>query len=168
MTLNKEENLTLAEKRAKLENEKLTRRQALARFGFQAGAAAVAALTADDLLRKVGEELQRRSGDNKVVQQVAKELNSAGVAFAATATNCALCGCSGSCDESSGIFKSMICTGTTACTNDCVFCGLNCNSNDPNCGDCCQEKYDACVAAYGPNSAACDAKRLRCIRSCGS
>jgi hypothetical protein len=74
--------LTAAEKLAQMEKEKLTRRQALARFGFQAGAAAVAALTADELLRKVGTEMQRRAGDNRVAQQVAKELNGAGVAFA--------------------------------------------------------------------------------------
>ena len=74
--------LTAAQKLAQFEKEKLTRRQALAKFGFQAGAAAVAALTADELLRKVGKEMQRRAEDNKVAQQVAKEFQQAGVAFA--------------------------------------------------------------------------------------
>jgi hypothetical protein len=78
--------LTAAQKLAQMEKEKLTRRQALARFGFQAGAAAVAALTADELLRKVGKDMQRRAGDNKVAQQVAKELSNAGVVSAAAAT----------------------------------------------------------------------------------
>jgi hypothetical protein len=64
------------------EKAKLTRRQALARFGFQAGAAAVAALTADDLLRKVGEEMQKRAGDSEVANAVAKEFKNAGVVFA--------------------------------------------------------------------------------------
>ena len=75
--------LTVAEERAQFEKEKLSRRQALARIGFQAGAAAIAALTADELLRKVGKEMQRRTKDHKVAQQVAKELSNAGVAFAA-------------------------------------------------------------------------------------
>ncbi|MCX6369365.1 MAG: hypothetical protein NTX57_22055 [Armatimonadetes bacterium] len=67
------------------EKAKLTRRQALARFGFQAGAAAVAALTADDLLRKVGEEMQKRAGDSEVANAVAKEFKNAGIAFATEA-----------------------------------------------------------------------------------
>ena len=74
--------LTAAQKLAQFEKEKLTRRQALAKFGFQAGAAAVAALTADDLLRKVGQEMRKRAGDNKVAQQVASEFEKAGVAHA--------------------------------------------------------------------------------------
>lgn len=80
--------LTAAQKLAQFEKEKLSRRQALARFGFQAGAAAVAALTADDLLRKVGKEMQRRAGDNKVAQQVAKEFERAGIASAAIPDIC--------------------------------------------------------------------------------
>ena len=78
--------LTATEKLAQFEKEKLSRRQALARIGFQAGAAAIAALTADDLLRKVGKEMQRRAGDNKVVEQVAKEFQQAGMANAVPPT----------------------------------------------------------------------------------
>ena len=66
-----------------IEAEKLSRRQALGRIGFLAGAAAVASLTSDELTRLVGRELQKRSGDNKVVDQVAKELQASGVAGAA-------------------------------------------------------------------------------------
>lgn len=53
-------------------------------LGFQSGAAA--ALTADDLFRKVGAEMRKRAKDNQVAQQVAKELERAGVAEAAAAT----------------------------------------------------------------------------------
>ena len=66
-----------------IEAEKLSRRVALGRIGFLAGASAVAALTSDELLRKVGAEMQRRAGDNKVVNQVAKEFQGAGIAVAA-------------------------------------------------------------------------------------
>lgn len=77
-----EKELTASEELAQMEQEKLTRRQALYRFGFHVGAAAIAALTADELLRKVGAEMQKRAGDSKVAQQVARELSNAGVAMA--------------------------------------------------------------------------------------
>ena len=47
-----------------------------------AGAAAVAALSVDDLARLAGNEMSRRAQGNKVVEQVAKELQNAGVAQA--------------------------------------------------------------------------------------
>ena len=59
--------------------EAMSRRQALGRIGFLAGATAVAALTSDDLTRLVGREMQKRAGDNKIVTQVAKELQASGV-----------------------------------------------------------------------------------------
>jgi hypothetical protein len=68
----------------KLEREKMTRRQALGRIGFLAGAAAVASLTVDELTRKVGQEMNRRASDSKVVAQVAKEFENAGIANAGT------------------------------------------------------------------------------------
>ncbi|WP_395142292.1 hypothetical protein [Armatimonas sp.] len=104
--------LTAAEKLAQFEKEKLSRRQALARFGFQAGAAAVAALTADELLRKVGKEMQRRAGDNKVAQQVASEFQNAGLALA-TPPECL--GCTTGCVPSA--------------TQKCEVCLPTCGSN---------------------------------------
>jgi hypothetical protein len=99
--------LTAAEKLAQMEKEKLTRRQALARFGFQAGAAAVAALTADDLLRKVGTEMRKRAGDNKVAQQVASEFEKAGVANAVAIRICSDdCSTANSCCNERGRAKS--------------------------------------------------------------
>ena len=79
---NVEKTLTPQEKLAEFEAQKMTRRQALGRFGFLAGAAAVAALSVDDLARLAGNEMSRRAAGNKVVEQVAKELQNAGVAFA--------------------------------------------------------------------------------------
>ena len=67
---------------AQIEAEKMSRRQVLGRVGFLAGAAAVAALTTDDLARLVGREMQKRAGDNKVINQVAKEFQNAGIAIA--------------------------------------------------------------------------------------
>jgi hypothetical protein len=71
-----------------IEAERLSRRQALGRIGFLAGASAIAALTSDELLRKVGAEMQKRAGDNKVADQVAKELQAAGMANAVGVPPC--------------------------------------------------------------------------------
>lgn len=65
------------------EAQKMNRRAALASIGLKFGAAALAAFTVDDLARKAGEELQRRSNGNQAVDKVARELRSAGVASAA-------------------------------------------------------------------------------------
>jgi hypothetical protein len=83
--------LTAAERLAKFEAEKMSRRKMLGRFGFTAAAVAVASLTSDDLLRKVGVEMQKRAGDNKIANQVAKELQNAGVANAAARPPCNYC-----------------------------------------------------------------------------
>ncbi|WP_395089076.1 hypothetical protein [Armatimonas sp.] len=117
--------LTAAEKLAQFEKEKLSRRQALARFGFQAGAAAVAALTADDLLRKVGKEMQRRAGDNKIALQVAKEFQEAGIAFATPPT----------CEDCCTKYWSDY----LACTQALTTCLANAGSNTT--------AVDACIAA---------------------
>ncbi len=67
----------------KFEAEKMSRRAALARVGLRFGAVALAALTVDDLARLAGDELRRRADGNQTVEQVARELQQAGVAFAA-------------------------------------------------------------------------------------
>lgn len=68
--------------RVKFEAARLTRRQALAKFGFRFGMVAVAALSVDDLVRATGQALQQRADTNKAVEQVARELQRAGVANA--------------------------------------------------------------------------------------
>jgi hypothetical protein len=77
-----EKTLTPQEKLAEFQAQKMTRRQALGRFGFLAGAAAVAALSVDELTRLAGNEMSRRATGNKAVEQVAKEFQNAGVAHA--------------------------------------------------------------------------------------
>lgn len=65
-----------------IEQERLTRRQALRKLGFGAGLSAFMLLGVDDLARMVGAEMQKRAGDSKVANQIAKEFQSAGVALA--------------------------------------------------------------------------------------
>jgi hypothetical protein len=146
------------------EKAKLTRRQALAKFGFQAGAAAVAALTADDLLRKVGTELEKRAGDSQVANAVAKEFKNAGVAFATEAEPSVIAGpCTGC---------SLDCTTTFGydCLNCWAICNIlgaptkylapaNCGSKGPlSCLQCCGEQNDVCVEKCNAVNAACVAK----------
>jgi hypothetical protein len=65
-----------------IEAERMSRRQALGRIGFLAGASAVAAMTSDELLRLVGREMQKRAGDNEIAETVAKEFQNVGMARA--------------------------------------------------------------------------------------
>lgn len=69
--------------KAKFERERLSRRQALKRLGMTSAMTAFAMFSVDDLARMVGKAMQQRAGDNKVAEQVAKELQQAGVALAA-------------------------------------------------------------------------------------
>ena len=67
----------------RVEQEKMTRRAALRKFGFGAGLAAFSLLGVDDIARMVGKRMERMAGDNKVAGQIAKEFQGAGIAFAA-------------------------------------------------------------------------------------
>ncbi|WP_395137584.1 hypothetical protein [Armatimonas sp.] len=163
--------LTAAEKLAQFEKEKLSRRQALARFGFQAGAAAVAALTADELLRKVGKEMQRRAGDNKVAQQVAREFQQAGVANAVAAESdpgniCLNCGCffcpgGGNTAPPGYVYLPCNCP----IWNGCTRCAFNCpgKAGEAPHDECCTTMFNQCNAAGG-NSADCIAMQNKCLR----
>ncbi len=64
------------------ERERLSRRQALKRFGMTSAMATFALFSVDDLARMVGKAMQQRAGDNKVAAQVAQEFQNAGVAMA--------------------------------------------------------------------------------------
>lgn len=68
--------------RERFERERLSRRQALKRFGMTSAMATFALFSVDDLARIVGKAMQQRAGDNKVAEQVAQEFQEAGVAFA--------------------------------------------------------------------------------------
>lgn len=67
---------------AEIENERITRRAALRKFGFGAGMAAIMALSVDELARMAAVKLQQNAGDNQVANAVAKEFRNVGVAFA--------------------------------------------------------------------------------------
>jgi len=66
----------------KFERERLSRRQALKRFGMTSAMATFAMFSVDDLARMVGKAMQQRAGDNKIAAQLAQEFQNAGAAFA--------------------------------------------------------------------------------------
>lgn len=68
--------------RERFERERLTRRQALKRFGMTSAMAAFALFSVDDLARMVGKAMQQRAGDNRIAGQLAKEFQQAGIALA--------------------------------------------------------------------------------------
>lgn len=127
-----------------IEAERMSRRQALGRIGFLAGASAVAALTSDELFRKVGAEMQRRAGDNKIADQVAKEFQAAGIALAVE-TPCDGCGnctpsanivclvCNGGCNDTGGANKKRPCKKCSSVSSSCGTCCTNYNSGVVNC-----------------------------------
>jgi hypothetical protein len=66
----------------KFERERLTRRQALKKFGMTSAMAAFALFSVDDLAHMVGKAIEQKAGDSQVATQVAKEFQSAGIALA--------------------------------------------------------------------------------------
>jgi len=73
----------LVSRRAKLEDERMSRRQALRKVGILSGVAVLALVSVDDLARLAAKQLAAHSGDSEVAGSVAKSLRGAGVAFAA-------------------------------------------------------------------------------------
>ena len=69
-------------KRTRWENERMTRRQALRKFGFTAGMTVFAALSVDDLARLASKKLQESEVTKGIGDTLAKEFHAAGVALA--------------------------------------------------------------------------------------
>lgn len=68
--------------RARFENERMTRRAALRKFGFMAGLAAFATVSVDDLARVASKKLQENEMTKGIGDTLAKEFRMAGVALA--------------------------------------------------------------------------------------
>ncbi|GAB4462898.1 MAG: hypothetical protein OHK0029_30600 [Armatimonadaceae bacterium] len=123
---------------AAFEQEKMTRRSLLGRFGFRAAAAAVAAFTADDLLRAVSREMERRAGDSEVAHTVVREFREAGVAFASPSGGGGNCPGGCNCNETDPNKIKECCGGGTNAEG--VSSGKWCKDNRGNqsCAQCCQ------------------------------
>lgn len=102
----------------KFERERLSRRQALKKFGITTGMAVFAMFSVDDLARMVGKAMQQRAGDNRIANQLAKEFQQAGIAMATTYTGASCANkdnyddCVSCCDNA--------CNSQTGCSNTCI------------------------------------------------
>ena len=72
----------------RFERERLSRRQALKKFGITSAMATFAMFSVDDLAHMVGKAMQQRASDNKVAQAIAKEFQGAGIAIAGNPAVC--------------------------------------------------------------------------------
>ena len=112
------------------ERGRVSRRQALKKLGMTSAMATFALFSVDDLARMVGKAMQQRAADNKVVERIAEELHSTGVAQAAYGVpeillNCARYGvnCPNCCAQ-----VKDICTGLGYDFTVCTTAQLNCVS----------------------------------------
>lgn len=125
-----------AEALKKHEAAKMSRRAVLSKVGLQFGAAALLALSVDDLARKVTATIAARNKDNEVAQSVAREFKNAGIAFAEPSASWGCPGCPSGYDtryfscESCGIFWSVLASKPCNQTSDCAAC---CNKQDDYC-----------------------------------
>ncbi|MGC4046327.1 MAG: hypothetical protein QM758_21260 [Armatimonas sp.] len=128
-----------------IETERMNRRQALGRIGFLAGMSAVAAMTSDELLRRVGHEIQKRSSDGQIINAVAKEFQSAGVVLADTPHKTRINGVTSPCDTPD---LRVPMNQTEFCTylNDCYRCW--CKDKDANGGIGCDKLCDNIQDCY--------------------
>ena len=73
--------------RARLESERMSRRQALRKMGVMSGVAVFALISADDLARLAATKLRENEATRGIGETLAKDLRSAGIAFANTSGN---------------------------------------------------------------------------------
>jgi len=115
-----------------IERERLTRRQALRKIGITSTITVAALFTVDDIARLAGEALARISGDNKVANNVAKELTGMGLAYAGAPngghTNMSCNGQTMMQNILAGINPTWGSPGVQAktpqsCEDDCIACG---------------------------------------------
>jgi RecA/RadA recombinase len=131
----------------KFERERLTRRQALKRFGMTAGMAAFAMFSVDDLAHIVGKAMQQRAGDNKVAEQIAQEFQQAGVALAANPSGICLHCCNQFCDDTNACFGSKC---------SCIARGgTGCDANFNACINNAKYAFNGCFGAHGCSGETC-------------
>jgi hypothetical protein len=165
--------------RETFEKQRITRRQALRKFGITSAMVTFAMFSVDDLARMVGGVMERNAGDNGLATQVARELRSAGVAAAGSSIPP---GGPSACDGvSTGFWASARLThlglpiNCVECCNECAhvartYCGvtgwpdnvcpggtsLAWNDCIQNCLGSCKNSGDCCTSSGGyPSKGSC-------------
>ena len=107
-------------------------RQALKRIGMTSAMATFALFSVDDLAWMVGKAMQQRAGDNKVVEQVAKEFQQAGIVLADVPQSCSDC-CSHHSDSlNNSLHPWCSCTGNAVTAADFAACDAAKHTQDNN------------------------------------
>jgi hypothetical protein len=145
----------------RIEREKMTRRAALRKLGFGAGLAVFSLLGVDDLARLVGQRMERMAGDNKVAEQIAKEFQQAGIAFAMGpsgvclgASDCSTCqnnirtSCNKACVQNY-TFPGLCELAVSNCASNCA--GTVCPGSDNSVSEmlALEQCYDSCISNAG-------------------
>ncbi len=141
----------------KFERERLTRRQALKKFGMTSAMATFALFSVDDLARMVGGAMERQARNSKIATLVAQEFQHSGIVLGAdmpyyyntpppyygTPPHYNICS-SGAC--------GACCTQNTKDMNQCSTDLTNCIKYKL--GDC-AGNYDICLRAAASTTSAC-------------
>ena len=140
----KDENVgeDLAARRVRFENERMTRRGALRKFGFMAGMAVFATLSVDDLARIAAKKMQDAEATKGIGDTLAKEFRAAGVALAN--------------DDAGGPLGGYYMAANPW--------GAGC-ATKPDCSQCCTDKYTECrKKEKWPGE--CRSKETACSTTC--
>lgn len=138
---------TIETPREKFERERLTRRQALKRFGMTSAMATFALFSVDDLARMVGGAMERQARNSKIAAQVAQEFQQAGVAFAGGPTSPGTSGgvnCADCCNHYQNSHD--------ACYSQWCYCqnygSSNCNADLHTCNNNALYAYNGCFSTW--------------------
>ncbi len=148
----------------KFERERLTRRQALKKFGMTSAMATFALFSVDDLARMVGGAMERQARNSKIAAQVAQEFQHSGIAVGAVMPNPSYYPYSNppyynTC--SSGACGAC-CTQNTKDMNQCLTDLTNCIKYKL--GDC-SAYYDTCLKSAAAKTSTC-LKQNTCYCGC--
>jgi len=102
----------LVSRRAKLEDERMSRRQALRKMGILSGVAVLSLISIDDLARLATQRLADSNAQSNIARSLAKDFRDAGVAFADThdVTPSMLAACNASCDSQEASYWATLLT----------------------------------------------------------
>ena len=148
----------------KFERERLTRRQALKRFGLTSAMTAFALFSVDDLARMVGAAMERQAKNSKIAEQVAQEFQSAGIAIGAVRP------ASGSSITPNDVYGKS-CTCQPYCNGNCTclcqydFCITErqlCDQYPSCCDSACQPIGSTACAYYSTQIAAAKNRQTNC------
>lgn len=117
---------------ARREVQKLSRRAALAKMGVRSAMTIFAAFSIDDLARMVGKKMEQNAAQNAAVNEVARQLQNAGLSFAYKKAVCVTW-----VDDK----DNQVCVGD-GCLTGMPGCGCSCKAGAL-CQECCDSKCPA-------------------------